>query len=115
MPILQLSDIAAVDKLTTVVEMMVRQIAKVFSERRKKTVIERNSRILVTGGGAYNKYFIERLENEIKKISGLGSDGNKGNSRIEVIVPDRLIVEFKEALIFAFLGYLRVREQPNCL
>lgn len=92
--------------------MMARQIGKVIKERRNKKEIER---ILVTGGGAYNKYFIERLENEIRKNSQLSGNGVNDNSRMEVIVPDKLIVEFKEALIFAFLGYLRVKEQPNCL
>ena len=44
-----------------------------------------------------------------------GKNEDIDNSSIDVIVPDRLIVEFKEALIFAFLGYLRIKEQPNCL
>lgn len=56
--------------------------------------------ILATGGGALNTYLMQRI-----------SDHCKG----DVIVPDHTIVQFKEALIFAFLGVLRMREEINCL
>jgi len=56
--------------------------------------------MLVTGGGAFNRFLMERL---------------RIYSPVPVTVPDRRTVEFKEALIFAFLGLLRVLEQPNCL
>jgi anhydro-N-acetylmuramic acid kinase len=32
-----------------------------------------------------------------------------------IIVPGKLIVDYKEALIFAFLGLLRLENQINCL
>jgi len=56
--------------------------------------------LLVTGGGAHNNFLIELLS---EKWSG------------KVCVPDDLTVDFKEALIFAFLGMLRLEGQPNCL
>jgi len=56
--------------------------------------------ILVTGGGTFNTYLVE-------KISML-----KG---ISLVIPDEQIVKFKEALIFAFLGVLRYRDEINCL
>lgn len=58
--------------------------------------------ILVTGGGAYNDFFMECL----KGISG---------DRIKWIKPSREIIEFKEALIFGFLGVLRIKNQVNVL
>lgn len=59
-----------------------------------------NGRTLVTGGGAYNTFLI----NEIKK-----------NSKSEIIVPDNQTIDFKEALIFALLGYLRLNGKTNVL
>ncbi len=59
-----------------------------------------NSKTLVTGGGAYNHFLIERI---------------KTHSRSEIIIPDATIVEFKEAIIFGFLGYLKVNKKINIL
>lgn len=59
-----------------------------------------SSRVLVTGGGAYNVYMLERA---------------KAYADIEFIKPAKNIIDFKEALIFAFLGLRRVLGQPNCL
>jgi len=53
-----------------------------------------HTKILVTGGGAYNAFMIHLL-NQYKK------------PHIEFIIPDKIVVEYKEALIFAFLGLLR--------
>ena len=58
-------------------------------------------RVLVTGGGANNQYLLELLKEKI------------GNIEIESI--DQRIVDFKEAIIFALLGYLRVNGQINTL
>ena len=59
--------------------------------------------LLITGGGAYNSYLIKILEEELKPL------------HIQVVVPEKVIVEFKEALIFALLGVLRVRGEINTL
>ena len=58
--------------------------------------------MLVTGGGAFNGYLIERINKHAK-----------GN--VEVVVPEAELVMFKEALIFAFLGFLRINGQVNSL
>ncbi len=57
-------------------------------------------KVLVTGGGAYHQAFINCLKEE---------------SENEIIIPKKEIVEFKEALIFAYLGLLRYLGVPNCL
>lgn len=56
--------------------------------------------VLVTGGGAHNDFFILLLKQKIKT---------------EVVVPSKEIIEFKEALIFAFLGFLRIQGKNNVL
>ncbi len=62
--------------------------------------IKPRNRVLVTGGGAYNAFLVERI---------------KELSRSDIVIPDAGLVEFKEALVFAFLGLLRIREEVNCL
>ena len=61
--------------------------------------IKDQDKVLVTGGGAYNDYLIDRIK-------------NLTNSKITI--PDPKIIEYKEALIFSFLGLLRVLEINNC-
>ena len=57
--------------------------------------------MLITGGGAYNDFLISRLKNYLPKA--------------ELHVPDKLLLEYKEALIFAFLGLLKLRGEINVL
>ena len=57
--------------------------------------------LLVTGGGAFNRDLIERIEQYAP------------NTR--VTVPDALTVNYKEAIIFALLGYLRLTGKVNTL
>ena len=61
--------------------------------------IELQDQVLITGGGAYNDFLIET----IKKLT---------NSKLTI--PDPKIIEYKEAVIFSFLGLLRVLEINNC-
>ncbi len=61
----------------------------------------RGGKVLLTGGGAFNKYLVERMRYRAPQS--------------EIIVPDAMTVNFKEALIFAFLGALYVSDIPNCL
>lgn len=55
---------------------------------------------LHTGGGVYNNFLMQR-------ISSLSLQQKTAVSP--------MIIEFKEALIFGFLGVLRLKELPNCL
>ena len=59
-------------------------------------------RVLVTGGGAFNAYLMECIQ-------------QYGSDRVELVIPDKNIVAFKEALVFALLGVLRARNEINCL
>jgi len=60
----------------------------------------KNDSTLISGGGAFNTYLISR----IKKLS-----------KTKIIIPNDTIIKFKEAVIFAFLGILKIREEINCL
>ncbi|APG65059.1 anhydro-N-acetylmuramic acid kinase [Tenacibaculum todarodis] len=63
-------------------------------------VFPKNATVLVTGGGAFNEYLIKKINQ---------------NKNIEMIIPSKELINFKEALVFAFLGLLRVDNQVNCL
>ncbi|MBF6651947.1 anhydro-N-acetylmuramic acid kinase [Flavobacterium columnare] len=67
----------------------------------RNILLTKSGKMLVTGGGAYNDDLVERIR--------------KYNPNIEIIVPDKKIVEFKEALIFAFLGVLKLENKINVL
>lgn len=81
------------DLLHTVVEHVAIQIAAALDEIG-------GERVLTTGGGAYNHYLIERIQHHCRPL---------------IIIPEEELVDFKEALIFAFLAVLRVREEVNVL
>lgn len=81
------------DLLATATEHSAYIIARELNDNTIKNV-------LVTGGGAFNTFLIERI---------------KAKTGCEIIIPSSEIVNFKEALIFAFLGYLRLNRQVNTL
>lgn len=90
LPLLQ-ADIELKDKVRTLYEHYAIQIARVLNEKKVKSV-------LVTGGGTKNTFLIERIKYFMKG---------------EVIVPETTLIDFKEAIGFAFLGLLRFLDKPN--
>ena len=92
-PVMQSFEIPVNDRLRTVCEHVARQVSGVLPD-------DPGIRMLVTGGGALNSFLVERI---------------RQNTRTTLVLPDMDTIHFKEALIFAFLGILRWREEPNCL
>ena len=70
------------------------------AESISNTIKKNKSDVLITGGGTYNKYWINLL---------------KKNYAIECIIPQNNIIDYKEALIFAFLGVMRLEKNINIL
>ncbi|MFN3951674.1 MAG: anhydro-N-acetylmuramic acid kinase [Thermaurantimonas sp.] len=79
------------DLMYTALEHISRRIAHDLPDR---------GTVLVTGGGAFHPQLIER----IKVLSGA-----------QLILPEPDLIHYKEALIFALMGYLRWHQQPNVL
>jgi anhydro-N-acetylmuramic acid kinase len=92
-PYLDAAAISVYDKLRTIVEHISMQLENVLDGKNIET-------ILVTGGGARNVFLIERFNATGKR---------------KIIIPDMQTIDFKEAIIFAFLGVLRMRSEINCL
>ncbi|MBQ8703821.1 MAG: anhydro-N-acetylmuramic acid kinase [Bacteroidales bacterium] len=93
-PLLEASSLPTEDLLATVTRHIAGQVAQVLHREQIGT-------LLVTGGGALNRYLVECIRD--------------ASPEVEVTIPDRLIVNYKEALIFALLGYLRLKGEVNTL
>lgn len=92
-PLIKKSQISINDTLSTVYYHIAVQISSVLNRNRL-------SNVLITGGGAHNKFLIELI----------GS-----MTATKLILPDKNIIDFKEAIIFAFLGLLRFQNRINTL
>jgi len=91
------SDISIIDKLATSVEHEAMQLGYVLDQFASE-----QGEVLVTGGGAFNAYFIERLK--------YYTPGN-----LKIVVPDKDVIEYKEAIVFALIGVLRLHNEVNTL
>ncbi len=98
LPLLTESHANIPDQLRTVVEHITDQIGESVMQSTTQKVY---TSILITGGGAFNHFLIKRMRNKLENI--------------EIIIPDKNLINYKEAMIFAFLGLLRILKQPNCL
>lgn len=90
-PLIQ--DQMAEDLLATFTEHAALQIAETLEKFDLK-------KVFFTGGGTYNSFLIERI---------------KTKCRAEIIIPEKEIIDYKEALIFAFMGVLKLNNKINVL
>jgi len=86
-------DLDSKDILATFTEHAAIQISTIFNQYQLK-------KVLFTGGGTYNSYLIEKI---------------KQKTSSEIIIPENELINFKEALIFAFMGVLRINNEVNVL
>lgn len=93
LPIINRFNIEIQDILATYVEHIAILIENVLKNKTGK--------MLITGGGAFNTFLIERIK--------------KHNPNIQIIIPNPVIINYKEALIFAFLGILKLNNTNNVL
>ncbi|MFZ1808359.1 MAG: anhydro-N-acetylmuramic acid kinase [Cyclobacteriaceae bacterium] len=94
-PILDNDSISLQDRLRTMVESISHEISKSLPSKS-------NIKLLATGGGAMNSFLIKCIQEKL---------GNK----VGVIVPDSSTINYKEAIVFALLGVLRIRNEVNVL
>jgi anhydro-N-acetylmuramic acid kinase len=93
LPIVDKFNIEIPDLLSTVTEHIAIQIGTSLKIKTKGSA-------LITGGGAHNTYLINRIQ---------------AHTNIKLVIPGNELIDFKEAIVFAFLGVLRMRNEVNCL
>jgi anhydro-N-acetylmuramic acid kinase len=67
---------------------------RTFTEHIALQIASSKGTLFITGG-AYNDFLIERIQFHLPSI--------------KIIIPENTILEFKEAVIFALLGVLKLR------
>lgn len=72
----------------------------VHSAKHIANELPKNGKVLFSGGGAFNTFLMEHIKRE---------------SSSTLVLPEKGIIEYKEAVIFAFLGVLRELNLANCL
>lgn len=90
-PLLEKIDASTEDLLHTFTEHVATQLANTF---------KKDQSVLVSGGGAYNSYLLNRINS---------------HKNLKLIIPSNEVIEYKEALVFGLLGVLKFRGEINCL
>lgn len=86
------------DRMTTLVDHIATQIGINIEELSNGD--SSNKKVLVTGGGAFNTSLIDYI---------------KSHTDAEIIIPEDSLVNYKESLVFALLGALRINNKVNIL
>jgi len=97
-PLIDAQDASMESLLHTSVHHICEQIAR----QLKLLPIKNEKTLLITGGGAFNTYLTEVLQNKLGK-------------KITIEIPSNQLIEFKEALIFCLMGVLRLEQEINVL
>jgi len=102
LPLLLESELPIPDKLATVIALIVEELSQAIQKIRKQEQWPTNlAKLFVTGGGAFNHFLMKQLQEKLALQA------------LEVILPKKEIIEFKESLLMALLGLLRLEEVPN--
>lgn len=103
-PMIQSYELSIQDALATYVEHIAVQIADAVRMLCfERTLGLSGDNMLITGGGALNKFLVSKIADQLSPFS------------IDVTVPDEQTVQYKEAMIMALLGVLRWREEETVL
>ena len=98
LPILVHYDLPVPDKLRTYTHHIALQVAAAVD-----TMEETGDELMVTGGGAHNSFLMEEIGAELKKVG------------VSLKSVDPMVVDYKEAIIFAFLGLNTLLGNANVL
>ncbi|MBC8033943.1 MAG: anhydro-N-acetylmuramic acid kinase, partial [Chitinophagaceae bacterium] len=90
------------DKMRTYAAHIAYQVGKAAANA-SITSASGNRRLLVTGGGAFNTFVVSIIRERLLQ------------ENIELLVPEKDLVNYKEAMIMALMGVLRWREEYNVI
>lgn len=99
LPLLQQTNISTSDLLHTYCRHIAQQIMYSLLPLRQN---QESSTMLITGGGAFNDFLLQCIDQELKSIG------------IKIVLPGSTVIKFKEALIMALIAVLRWREEYTC-
>ena len=99
-PMIENADLSVEDALSTYAEHIAQQIKAAIIDNEQAA---ENKKMLITGGGAFNTFLIERVTDLLSE------------EEITLVIPDEQLIRYKEALIMALMGVLRWREEVNVL
>lgn len=108
-PIIEAFDTDAATKLATMTQHIALKVSEAidYLDTQKNNDLVLNSKqtrtLLATGGGALNSYLIQNIAHFLTP------------QQVEIVVPDRSIIEFKEAILMTLMGYFRKKNIPNTL
>ncbi len=80
----------------------IHHICEKVAQQVKLNSSKSSSSLFITGGGALNHFLVEVLQEKL-------------GERTEVVVPKKELIEFKEAIVFALMGALRMEHEINVL
>jgi anhydro-N-acetylmuramic acid kinase len=98
-PLFDIRAYSTEDLLNTCCEHIGYQIAQSINSSKSDS---KPSEVLVTGGGAYNRFLLSRIEKYL-------------DPSYKLVIPESYLIEYKEAIIFALMGWLRVHSKINVL
>jgi len=99
-PMIMASGLGTMDALRTYTEHIAEQVKNAVINLPDPGL---SGQMLITGGGAFNNFLVQSIQQQLEK------------NMIKVVVPGKELVNFKEALIMAFIGVLRWRQEYNVL
>lgn len=102
-PLIRAAGISVPDALHTYCRHIAIQTGSAVKKWKQQHTITGQSSCLVTGGGAHNSFLVQQLRDELAA------------SDVQVEIPNAHLVNYKEALIMAFIGVLRWRQENNVL
>ena len=103
-PIFIESSLTIEDMMATALEFLVQEIKNsIVNILDRENIQKKEFRLLISGGGTYNKFLVKRLNNILSSLN------------VQLLVPENQIIEYKEALLMSLLGLLRLEKIPNVI